>query len=50
MEKELIEGSEHIFEDKRKRKKTEEWDREALERKVRQQAVELDFLKKKLGY
>ncbi len=46
--KELVEGAEAIFMDKRSRKK-ESWDREALERKVGQQAIELDFLKKKLG-
>jgi transposase-like protein len=47
--KELIEGSEGIFQDKRKRK-SEEWDREALERKIGQLTIELDYLKKKLGY
>lgn len=46
--KELVEGAEAIFVDKRSRKK-ESWDREALERKVGQQAIELDYLKKKLG-
>lgn len=43
--KELIEGSESIFQDKRKRN-TGEWDREALERKIGQLTIELDYLKK----
>lgn len=47
--KELSEGAETIFQDRRT-KKLEEYGREALERKIGQQAVELDFLKKKLGY
>jgi transposase len=47
--KELLDGAESIFQDKRTRK-AEEYDREALERKIGQQAIELDFLKKKLGY
>lgn len=46
--KELVEGAESIFTDKRSSKK-EDWDREALERKVGRQAIELDYLKKKLG-
>ena len=46
--RELTDGAETIFTDKRGRKK-EDWDREALERKVGQQAIELDYLKKKLG-
>lgn len=45
--RELIEGAERIFSDKKSQKK-EEWDREALERKIGRQAVELDYLKKKL--
>jgi transposase-like protein len=47
--KELIEGAESIFEDKRKRKKPEDIDQEVLERKIGQLTIELDFLKKKLG-
>mgnify|MGYP001563784300 FL=1 len=47
--KELTDGAEAIFSDKRGRKK-EDWDRDALERKVGQQAIELDYLKKKFGY
>ncbi len=46
--KELVDGAEAVFVDKRGRKK-DNWDREALERKVGQQAIELDYLKKKLG-
>lgn len=48
--KELIEGAASIFEDKRKRKKSEDADQEVLERKIGQLTIELDFLKKKLGY
>ena len=48
--RELIEGSEMIFQDRRKRRKTDECDRDALERKVGQLTLEIDFLKKKLGY
>jgi len=47
--KELVDGAEAVFVDKRSRKK-DNWDREALERKVGQQAIELDYLKKKLCY
>jgi transposase-like protein len=43
--KELVDGAEAIFVDKRSRK-NEAWDREALERKVGQQVIELDYLKK----
>lgn len=46
--RDLVEGAEAVFSDKRSQKK-ESWDREALERKVGQQAIELDYLKKKLG-
>ncbi len=45
--RELTDGAETIFTDKRGRKK-EDWDREALERKVGQQAIELDYLIKNL--
>jgi transposase-like protein len=48
--KELIDGCETIFQDKRERQKAEPWDREALERKIGQLTIELDYLKKKLGY
>lgn len=48
--KELVDGAESVFENKRIRKQNECIDREALERKVGQLAVENDFLKKKLGY
>lgn len=46
--RDLVEGAEAVFSDRRGHKK-ESWDREALERKVGQQAIELDYLKKKLG-
>jgi transposase-like protein len=48
--KELIEGSESLFEGKRSRKQDESIDREGLEKKVGQLTMENDFLKKKLGY
>jgi transposase-like protein len=47
--KELIEGAELIFE-KRKRKNSDvETEKAALERKVGQLTIEIDWLKKKLG-
>ena len=48
--KHLIDASEGIFEDKRKRKKADEISKEMLEQKIGQLTVELDYLKKKLGY
>ena len=47
--KELINGAESIFEDKRSQKKQDLISREDLERKIGQLTVELDFLKKRLG-
>ena len=47
--KELIDGAESVFEDKRGRQKEEPIGREELERKIGQLTVELDFLKKRLG-
>ncbi len=47
--KTLIEGAEAIFEKKTDRHR-HETEKEALERKVGQLSIELDFLKKKLGY
>ena len=47
--KALIEGAEAIFE-KRTDRHRHEAEKEALERKVGQLSIELDFLKKKLGY
>jgi transposase-like protein len=47
--KELIEGAEGLFEDKRSRRKKEPIGREDLERKIGQLTVELDFLKKMSG-
>ena len=47
--KELINGAESIFEDKRSQKKQDLISREELERKIGQLTVELDFLKKRLG-
>lgn len=45
--KELLDGAESIFEDKRSRRKEEGVAREDLERKIGQLTVELDFLKKR---
>lgn len=45
--KELLDGAEGIFEDKRSRRKEEGVAREDLERKIGQLTVELDFLKKR---
>jgi transposase-like protein len=45
----LIDGAEGFFTDARKERKSEDWQQEAYERKVGQMAVELDYLKKKLG-
>ena len=47
--KELIEGAESVFEDKRCHRKKEPVGREDLERKIGQLTVELDFLKKISG-
>jgi transposase len=48
--RELIEGAETIFQDKRRsRNKAAVEEKEALERKVGQLSLEIDFLKKKLG-
>ncbi len=48
--KELVDGAESIFADKRKQKRSQDTDQEVLERKIGQLTIELDFLKKKLGY
>jgi transposase-like protein len=47
--KELLDGCEAIFADKRKRPPKEDITREMLEQTIGQQKVELDFLKKKLA-
>ena len=47
--KELVDGAERVFEDKRARCKKEPIGREELERKIGQLTVELDFLKKISG-
>jgi transposase len=47
--KELIDGAESLFESKRSRRRDDDIDRGALEKKIGQLAVENDFLKKKLG-
>jgi transposase-like protein len=47
--KELIDGAEAIFERKGMRRKKDTVEREALERKIGQMTIELDYLKKKLG-
>ena len=48
--KELINGAESLFESKKERKQDDEFDREILEKKIGQLTIEIDFLKKKLGY
>ena len=48
--KELIEGAERLFEEKKGRKQEDEFDRDVLEKKIGQLTIEIDFLKKKLGY
>ena len=45
----ILDGAESLFEGKHSRRKEEGISREALERKIGQLTVELDFLKKKLG-
>lgn len=45
--KELLDGAESVFEDKRSHRKEEGIAREDLERKIGQLTVELDFLKKR---
>lgn len=47
--KTLLDGAESLFERKGAAKKKEAVGREDLERKIGQMAVELDYLKKKLG-
>jgi len=48
--KELIDGAESLFEGKKGRKDDDFQEREALEKKVGRLTMEIDFLKKKLGY
>ena len=48
--KELIDGAESLFEGKKGRKDDDLQEREALEKKVGRLTMEIDFLKKKLGY
>jgi len=47
--RELLDGAERIFEEKRSRSKEDLVGREELERKIGQLTVELDFLKKRLS-
>jgi putative transposase len=47
--KELLDAAESLIERKGTRRKRELIEREDLERKIGQMAVELDYLKKKLG-
>ncbi len=47
--KDLIDGAESLFEGKKDRKKVDEFDRDALEKKIGRLTMEVDFLKKKLG-
>jgi transposase-like protein len=48
--KDLIDGAESLFEGKKVRKQDDDCDRETLEKKVGRLTMEIDFLKKKLGY
>jgi putative transposase len=48
--KELLDGMETLFGKKNKQNKEESQEREVLERKIGQLTIELDYLKKKLGY
>jgi transposase-like protein len=48
--KALIDGAESLFENKKDRRPDDKFDREILEKKIGQLIVEIDFLKKKLGY
>lgn len=48
--KELIDRAESLFEEKKSRKQDDEFDREVLEKKIGRLTIEIDFLKKKLGY
>ena len=48
--KELIDGAEILFEGKKGHAQDDEGNREALEKKVGRLTMEIDFLKKKLGY
>lgn len=50
MEKGIDRWSREPFEGKKDRKQEDEFDREVLEKKIGRLTVEIDFLKKKLGY
>jgi transposase-like protein len=45
----LLEGAAAIFTNPKKARRAQVWDQEAHERKIGQMAIELDYLKKKLG-
>lgn len=45
----LLDGATAVFTNPKKARRTQAWDQEAHERKIGQMAVELDYLKKKLG-
>ena len=47
--KQLLDGALSVFADQKKIRRTAAWDQEAHERKIGQMAIEMDFLKKKLG-
>jgi transposase-like protein len=47
--KELLDGAEAIFERKGRKKARQDDHKEALERKIGQLTIEIDWLKKKLG-
>lgn len=48
--KELLDGMEAVFGQKGKQHRGKDQERELLERKIGQLTIELDYLKKKLGY
>ena len=48
--KELLDGIEALFGKNGKQRKEGQQEREVLERKIGQLTIELDYLKKKLGY
>lgn len=45
----LLDGATAIFENPKKARCSDNWDQETHERKIGQMAIELDYLKKKLG-
>lgn len=47
--KELLDGAESIFESKKRKNVNQDEEKAALERKIGQLTIEIDWLKKKLG-